>query len=304
MACGRWESNCHYKVDLVGPFDAAPFRNSSTAPKAWKKFWKSYEESFCGDAEDHGCFAVGETCLRRLQATFMANTLLMELCYDANQCLPADEDAWIEKTSNKLLDRVDKLERFASSKGDKAPPQVGIDIGFWEVIDASREETARDVEPRSRRKDSAAESGYRAKRSLEEHDDDGFIVSDSEESEEEEVVGSRNRGGRGEEREETHREAQNGGSPDRKRARRRVVEDDEEEEDFDHTPGTRLPPSSPRGVAGAARGAGALPARHKLVQIGFGLAASLSERGLHSESATVASLALTVQELVSELQKR
>ena len=168
MACGRREHRCRYGLNALGGFDSKAFNylEVDQLQASWRAFEHEYAKlgddypqgTRCGRLPpvDMGEYTLGDTCLRKAELYFMINTLVMELCYDANQTCHDDLNPkdpfpgakWYYATEENAKSFMRKLEELELAVADdKRPtPDWGTDHSVWENVEKSRYKAAHDEE--------------------------------------------------------------------------------------------------------------------------------------------------------------
>lgn len=168
MACGRWEHCCKYALNAVGPFEHAAFNVTpvDNLSRAWAHFYQGYR-SMCDDAfvdytrrnhlpdQDMGEYTIGSTCLRKAELYYLANTMMLECCYDAAEearqaqgPLAIQQHSgpfkWYyatEKQAGAFLKKLEDLE-LAIADEKRAVPDWGVDENMWWYVQKARKKAA------------------------------------------------------------------------------------------------------------------------------------------------------------------
>ena len=158
-ACGRREKWCGLAVDLAGGIGQNPDWVKTCPSKTgdfggWisntENFVKEYQTDFVGEeghllACDFGRFYLGQTCSRKAQLAFIANSTVTETIYNAHVSLGDDagdngDDANDAKQKDAVAfqERLEKLKMCVADERRADLPDLLLDSTFWDRVDYYR----------------------------------------------------------------------------------------------------------------------------------------------------------------------
>jgi hypothetical protein len=281
--CGRQEKWCGLAIDLAGRpnMRRQPWTWLSKQPtliggdreasERWPWMFAEFHKDYLSDlanpeACDMGRFYLGNTCHRKAQLCFIANTMVQETLYNAREMLAEGRNDGAELETTELytvdvdapvefMERKEQLELCVADEKRSDMPDVMVDGGFWDNIDEHRLDLT-DDEIRQKATDALEKAGEKIQAlatsdgEMSDDDEDEFVPSgDDAEEEDDELEGvqhvgeaaaaaavsrdalSRRLGKRpvgGPTVDDGDRLHVNG--PPKKRLRSRVIEDDEDDD--------------------------------------------------------------------------